>query len=143
ERAFAAIATEQIHNALANLDRAHEEEVDALKARFHKEPAAAVAGLRQSALGCRWLLGRWQRLRALLDSYGNWARPARDELIRLLGQPPKDPWKYPEVFEIELHGLLAEPSPPPRDVELLLHCVPASARAVYLKRWGDPAANRA
>ena len=38
-------------------------------------PAAPVLGLEGLEGGCRWLLGRWKELEAVIDSRSAWASP--------------------------------------------------------------------
>ena len=56
EDSYTAQASENVEKAQFRINRAHEKDVEAHKARFAKQPALAVAGLRQTALGCRWLI---------------------------------------------------------------------------------------
>src|SRR4051812_18435169 len=85
-RYLTAALSEQVLNAERRWDEAREDEVLALVKLLDKEPAAAVARLRRTGHGCRWLLGRWTGLAERLASPRGW-RPADClEAIRLQGQ---------------------------------------------------------
>src|SRR4051794_15548372 len=85
-RYLTAALSEQVLNAEKRWDEAREDEVLALVKTLDKEPAAAVARLRRTGHGCRWLLGRWRGLADRLASPGGW-RPADClEAVRLQGQ---------------------------------------------------------
>ena len=85
-RYLTAALSEQVLGAEKRWDEAREDEVLALVKLLDKEPAAAVARLRRTGHGCRWLLGRWSGLAERLASPGGW-RPADClEAIRLQGQ---------------------------------------------------------
>jgi hypothetical protein len=141
-RFYTATVSTQVQNAQANLDRAHELEVEALQARFRQEPAAAVSGLRQSALGCRGLIGRWQHLRATLEVFGTFTIHDHEEMARLCRLDPTFEHPDPELFAIRLHSVLSRPQPEPGALDWALRSVPLELRSMYLKHWSDPAANR-
>src|SRR3954453_21967737 len=58
-RYLTAALSEQVLAPEKRWDEAREDEVLALVKLLDKEPAAAVARLRRTGHGCRWLLGRW------------------------------------------------------------------------------------
>src|SRR4051794_35203629 len=89
-RYLTAALTEQVLSAEKRWDEAREDEVLALVKLLDKEPGAAVARLRRTGHGCRWLIARWrglaERLEAPESEGGGW-RPADClEAIRLQGQ---------------------------------------------------------
>src|SRR3954447_14195115 len=59
-RYLTAALTEQVLNAEKRWDEAREDEVLALVTLLDKEPGAAVARLRRTGHGCRWLIARWK-----------------------------------------------------------------------------------
>jgi hypothetical protein len=142
---FTARAREKIENAQANIDRAHQDQVDAHKAQFKKQPARAVAGLRQTALGCGWLLERWIKLRQRIISQGGMFEADRSEMIRLTSEVDGDGSTDALCFYIQLHALLWCPRPGPYDYDLSLlkAKVPDSLWEPFLKRWANPEDNKA
>ena len=71
--------------APAAREHALADEVERLAALLKHDPAAAVAGIERTALGCRWLIECWERLDAALVTNGRWQPAERDEATRLLG----------------------------------------------------------
>src|SRR3954470_20950382 len=61
-RYLTAALSEQVLNAEKHWDEAREDEVLALVKLLDKEPGAAVARLRRTGHGCRWLIARWRGL---------------------------------------------------------------------------------
>jgi hypothetical protein len=47
-----------------------------------------VVRLEASALGCAWMLERWDELRLLLEAGLSWQPPERLKAVRLLGRQP-------------------------------------------------------
>src|SRR3954466_2634264 len=89
-RYLTAALTEQVLNAERRWDEAREDEVLTLVKLLNTEPGAAVARLRRTGHGCRWLIARCrglaERLEAPESEGGGW-RPADClEAIRLQGQ---------------------------------------------------------
>src|SRR3954470_7906486 len=88
-RYLTAALSEQVLHAEKRWDEARENEVLALVKLLDTEPGAAVARLRRTGHGCRWLIARWrglaERLEAPESEGGGW-RPADClEAIRLQG----------------------------------------------------------
>ena len=65
-------------------------------------PAAYLAGLENSAEGCRWLLDRWAGLRALLDHNLKWTSGDIFSLVRLLGKCPAQAITDPQLNAVLL-----------------------------------------
>src|SRR3954468_15800494 len=61
-RYLTAALSEQVLNAEKRWDEAREDEVLALVKLLDEEPGAAVARLRRTGHGCRWLIARWRGL---------------------------------------------------------------------------------
>src|SRR3954468_22188179 len=89
-RYLTAALTEQVLSAERRWDEAREDEVLALVKLLDKEPGAAVARLRRTGHGCRWLIARWRGLAERLDAPesegGGWGPADRLEANRLQGQ---------------------------------------------------------
>src|SRR5262249_56217309 len=62
----------RVRTALFRFDGDQEDEVRRYRDLLESAPGAAVVGLKRSALGCRFLAGRWERLLGLLDEEGAW-----------------------------------------------------------------------
>src|SRR3954447_23732330 len=75
-RYLTAALTEQVLNAERRWDEAREDEVLTLAKLLDPEPGAAVARLRRTGHGCRWLIARWrglaERLGAPRAGGGGW-----------------------------------------------------------------------
>ena len=65
-------------------------------------PAAYLAGLENSAEGCRWLLDRWAGLRVLLDHDSKWTNGDMFSLVRLLGKCPAEAITDPKLNAVLL-----------------------------------------
>jgi hypothetical protein len=87
-RSIQAILVRQCDAAALDYDLGQETEVQRLIDTLRHSPAAALHQLRQSAAGCRWLIGRWERLGTALHQQGGWTTAERDEAIRLQGTTP-------------------------------------------------------
>src|SRR3954471_19362292 len=89
-RYLTAALTEQVLTAEKRWDEAREDEVLSLVKLLDKEPGAAVARLRRTGHGCRWLIARWRGLAGRLDAPesegGGWGPADCLEAIRLQGQ---------------------------------------------------------
>jgi hypothetical protein len=140
---FAARARETIENAQANIDRAHHDQVDAQKAHFKKNPARAVAGLRQTALRCGWLLDRWIKLRGRIINQGGMFEADQSEMVKLTSEADGDGSIDALGFYIQLHAILWGPRPGPYDLGFLKSKVPDSLWEPLLKRWANPEDNKA
>ena len=73
------------HAEIWEVDR--ENEVAETLAKFAQDPVQQVAKLRQTVQGVRWLLARWEDLRAVLDSRGTWEMATRGLAFRMQGRP--------------------------------------------------------
>src|SRR3954454_12243188 len=75
-RYLTAALTEQVLSAEKRWDEAREDEVLALVKLLDQEPGAAVARLKRTGHGCRWLIARWkglaERLEAPESGGGGW-----------------------------------------------------------------------
>src|SRR3954454_18706761 len=88
-RYLTAALSEQVLNAERRWDEAREDEVLALVKLLDTEPGAAVARLRRTGHGCRWLIARWKGLAERLETPesegGGWGPGDWLEAIRLQG----------------------------------------------------------
>src|SRR3954454_8218688 len=88
-RYLTAALTEQVLSAEKRWDEAREDEVLALVKLLDQEPGAAVARLKRTGHGCRWLIARWkglaERLEAPESEGGGWGPADCLEAIRLQG----------------------------------------------------------
>jgi hypothetical protein len=132
----AAALSKQVREAPAKWDAEQDDAVTNLTALLPNDPAEAVRLLKQSAAGCRWLLGRWERLADAFTAHGWWAAEDRDEALRLRGSRPhidrlrSDPDGYALRF---LNQVCLEPTGPQKGVLELLDplFMPAVLRADY------------
>src|SRR3954462_6863681 len=89
-RYLTAALSEQVLNAEKHWDEAREDEVLSLVKLLDKEPGAAVARLKRTGHGCRWLIARWrglaERLATPESEGGGWGPADCLEAIRLQGQ---------------------------------------------------------
>ena len=89
------------------------------------DPADACQRLRESAMGCRWLLERWERLLRRLDESGQFSTNDAAEAVRLLGCAGDDRGfkNNPSAWKMRLYVLLLKPQPQRSDVRLarMLH----------------------
>src|SRR3954447_22089226 len=120
-----ALLAKQVREAPHEWEKAKQDEVEGLRALLVDDPAAAVRELRRSAQGCRWVLGRWYELDAILVRDGRWCGPERDEATRLLGHRPEIDRivESQTTFKTRLFNLLCHPEPSPIAIEWL--CDPA------------------
>jgi hypothetical protein len=113
QRFHHATVSEQVENAAQDWDEANAEEVARLIAALETDPAEAVEGLKLTADGVAWLLGRWARLRAIFEAEGRWTEPDRDEAIRLTGSSPEPQPEAIEAFLIRFFNLQTHENPDP------------------------------
>jgi hypothetical protein len=78
----------KISNARVMYDRAQEDALEKARELFATNPGLAMVHIKRLAVGCRWLLGRFQRLAAVLQRDGYLAGSDRDELIAYMGGEP-------------------------------------------------------
>ena len=126
-----------------------EQEVDAFKGRLLFEPACAVAGLRQSSLGCAWLIGRWQYLSQVLQEYRVFNHASLKEMVRLSGQDPDinaPQINIPEMWDLVMHAdLMTTQCDDGSNCWLYRwrEVAPVEMQQKAYTHWADPAANYA
>jgi hypothetical protein len=80
-----ALLNQQIRTAVYDFDCAEQDRFEHYRNMLPTQPAAAMIGLKRSALGLRYLIHRWERLLCLLDQEKTWSGTDRDEAINYLG----------------------------------------------------------
>jgi hypothetical protein len=78
----------KIDKARLMYDRAQEDALEKARELFATNPGLAMVHIKRLAIGCRWLLGRFQRLAAVVQRDGYLAGSDRDELISYMGGEP-------------------------------------------------------
>ena len=111
-------ANQQVRTAIFHFDCEQEDEIQRFRDMLESRPGVAVVGLKRSALGCRFLILRWERLLRLLESDGTLYGKDRDEAIHYQGARATDP---ANLFESEgayltwIYCLMAQPDPRDED----------------------------
>jgi hypothetical protein len=78
----------KISNARVMYDRAQEDALEKARELFATNPGLSMVHIKRLAIGCRWLLGRFQRLADIVKRDGYLAGSDRDELISYMGGEP-------------------------------------------------------
>jgi hypothetical protein len=148
DRALAAKLKEQVQNAIDTLKRRLEDEFEHFRELFRAYPgkrrAEGLAGLRQSAWGCQWLIQRWLDLHAALLKYGILASHELREMSNLLDERlGRDTNPTPRGFWLSVHALLCNPHRRSQDMALTFGDMAPAQINMYCQAWADPAANRA
>jgi hypothetical protein len=148
DRALAAKLKEQVKTALDTLKRRLEDEFEHFRELFRANPgkrrAEGLAGLRQSSLGCQWLIQCWLDLRDALLKYGLLAAHELRAMGNLLGErlgcdsPPT-----PRGFWLSVHAFLSNPHRRSQDTGSVFGGMAPAQIHMYCEAWSDPAANRA
>src|SRR3954447_3187082 len=96
---------QQTRFAVGKYDEQKVEYVEELKLLLRTEPGKAARALKRTALGCRWMTGRWQRLDTLLATgNGGWSEYEADEAVRLMGSLSEgSEVRYAEVDVLEAY----------------------------------------
>jgi hypothetical protein len=113
-RCLTEMANQEIRTAIFREDCDQEDDVNRYRAMLDTEPGLAVVGLKRSALGVRFLIGRWERLLRLITEEGTLYGNDRDEAIHYQGARATHP---ENLFESEgayltwLYCLMSQPKP--------------------------------
>jgi hypothetical protein len=113
-RCLTALVNNAINTAFVDFDRDQEDQVERYRAMLATHPGAAVLGLKRSALGVRFLIGRWERLVGLIQDEGTLYGNDRIECINYQGARASKP---EELYESEgayltwLYCLMCQPAP--------------------------------
>jgi hypothetical protein len=108
------IANQAIRTAIFDGDCAAEDEVDYYRGMLVTSPGAAVVGLKRTALGIRFLLGRWERLLRLIHEEGTLYGNDRNEAINYQGaraSEPEDLFESEGAYLTYLYCLMCQPAP--------------------------------
>ena len=89
---------QQVRTAVFHFDCDQEDEVQRYRDMLETRPGVAVVGLKRSALGTRFLIGRWERLLGLLQTEGTLYGNDRNEAIHYQGARATKP---ENLFESE------------------------------------------
>jgi hypothetical protein len=119
-RARIALLTEKVRTAAYRFDREADQEVQKYVSMMSRSPDRAVAGLNESAAGTRYLISRWERLKAVLDVEKTWYGQDRDEATRLQGaRSGKSHLAESETAYVTwLYCLMCQPRPRPPEEEM-------------------------
>jgi hypothetical protein len=141
---FAGIINDQVRNAPANFDRALEDQFEDAKLKYFSDPPEAVSQLRQTSLGCTWLVHRAEGVRDRLDELGAMTNVDIRETIRLHGDKLlANSHNSPEAFVLQFHGRLSQPPSNVYEGDWNYGDVPKSLLSQYLARWPDRQAHTA
>ena len=104
-----AVISQQVRAARDNYEAQQIDELERLNALLSTEPAAAVRGLKRSALGCRWLIDRWSELQERFLICNTWCDADRDQALRLSGIVPQyeEMHNHPDIYMSWLYNALA------------------------------------
>jgi hypothetical protein len=111
---------QEIRTAVYRYNCEQEDDVQYYRGLLETRPGEAVVGLKRSALGVRFLIGRWERLLRLIQDEGTLYGKGRDEAIHYQAARATKP---ENLFESEgayltwVFCLMAQPRP--RDEELV------------------------
>jgi hypothetical protein len=147
-RVRATLRAEAVRTADRYYEEAEEDAVEGYRRMLDGDPRAAVVGLKRSAAGCRWLIGRWEYLENQLAADGTWFGCDRIEAIQLQGLSAmvEDLYISEAAYMTWLHALAAQPDPKERDIQLVLdrRVMPKSIQDRDVAVWRpDPAMSRA
>jgi hypothetical protein len=145
DRALTGTLTEQLQNALDDIDRLIEEDVARCRALYRERKfIEAVEGLRQTSLGCAYLIERWEYFRDVLNRYGFLSQHVLREMGNPLGEYlAQDTYTTPAGFWLSFHALYCRSQPTQREVNSIFGLTPDDILAAYRSQWPDPQANRA
>jgi hypothetical protein len=121
QRVLACLAetvNQEIRTAVYRYNCEQEDEVQHYRGLLETRPGEAVVGLKRTALGVRFLIGRWERLLRLIQDEGTLYGKDRDEAIHFQGARATTP---ENLFECEgayltwIYCLMAQPKPRDED----------------------------
>jgi hypothetical protein len=132
----------KISNARVMYDRAQEDALEKARELFATSPGLAMVQVKRLAVGCRWLLGRFQRLADIVKRDGYLAGSDRDELISYMGGEPNidrlvyGDGAYMTWFSCEW----SRPEPDKEKMQMLVgpECQPESIRGRDQRTWFGP-----
>jgi hypothetical protein len=107
------VVNHRIRTAFHDFNCAEEDQVQYYRTMLATSPGAAILGLKRSALGCRYLITRWERLESLLLRDGCWHGGDRNEAINLQGaraDPPERLSESEAAYLTALYCLMTAPN---------------------------------
>jgi hypothetical protein len=108
------IVNEQVRTAIFRYDCGHEDDVQRYRDLLPTQPGVALVGLKRSALGVRFLIGRWERLLRLLHEEGTLYGNDRDEAIHYQGARATNKenlFQSEGAYLTHLYCLMCQPEP--------------------------------
>jgi len=106
-RCQAAVMSKHMREAARDRDFEAADNVAGFAAGLTSDPDGSVRGLRQTALGCRYLINAWERLGSRLNDLRWWSYDELEEALRLLGLDPGDVRNSPRTWRVAVyHALL-------------------------------------
>jgi hypothetical protein len=116
------LRAEAVRTADRYFEEAEEDAVEGFRRMLDGDPRAAVVGLKRSAAGCHWLIGRWEYLENKFAAGGTWYGCDRIEAIQLQGLSAmvEDLYISEQAYMAWLDCLAAQPDPKERDINLVL-----------------------
>jgi hypothetical protein len=147
-RLGAVLRAEKARSAEMRWREACEDEVRHYVRLFNTDPEMALAGLKRSAGGVRYLIRRWNDISNCLSTEGTVYGADRVELIQMQGHSAViDDLYFSEVaWETFRDCLATQPNPKQRDIDMICapDVVPKSLQDRDLTLWPvDPEASRA
>jgi hypothetical protein len=147
-RLRAVLRAEKARSAKIRWREACEDEVRHYVRMFNVDPDMALAGLKRSAGGVRYLIKRWTDISNCLSTEGTVYGADRVEMIQMQGHSAViDELYFSEpAWETFRDCLATQPNPKPRDIEMICAAdvVPKSIQDRDLPLWPcDPEACRA
>jgi hypothetical protein len=111
---LAETVNQQVRTAEFQFDCDAEDEVQHYRDMLETRPGVAVVGLKRSALGVRFLIGRHERLLRLLQEEGTLYGNDRNELIHYQGaraSKPEDLYESEGAYMTWLYCIMCQPRP--------------------------------
>jgi hypothetical protein len=107
------LVNHQVRTARRRFDLEQEDQVEEARRLFATDPARAVLLLKRTAMGCRWMIGRYLRLKALFEKDGTLYGDDRSELIQLHGEEAYSDtlFKSEGAYLTWLYCLVSQPEP--------------------------------
>ncbi len=138
-RAKTAVVAQQVRVAEFNFDQHFRDQIQAVVGQLEDDPGNVVHRYRASAAGCRWLIGRWERLSQMLEKDQTLLGHDRHEAIQLQGYLHfTDTLMYAEqAYLTFMHCYIAQHNHNKKYMKLLLskYRIPNTFRARGRKSW--------
>jgi hypothetical protein len=112
------VVNQEIRTAVYRYNCEQEDEVQYYRGLLETRPGEAVVGLKRTALGVRFLIGRWERLLRLIQDEGTLYGNDRDEAIHYQGAratKPENLYESEGAYLTWVFCLMAQPKPKDED----------------------------